>query len=203
MLCILPKTDHRAVCVVVCLNKTHSGHDPSELGDHMFSFIDQTLREHMEKFVKLGIKNNIILTLAHSWAREHGHLDITDRRFYVTPEEISEIRRSYNKSLSLADDDASSTYKLLETDFKQETVFHQKLDKHRGIPFIAVLQSEWMRQKMLNCSSYSLYALCARDEYGYGVPFVFIILGCSGDKALMRSLNALKAENPELNPKYV
>ena len=140
------------VCVVVCLNRTHSGHDPSELGDHMFSSIDQTLREHMEKFVKLGIKNDIILTLAHSWAREHGHLDITDRRFYVTPEEISEIRRSYNKSLSLADDDASSTYKLLETDFKEETIFYQKLDKHRGIPFIAVLQSEWMRQKMLNCS---------------------------------------------------
>ena len=206
------------VCVVVCLNKIHSGHDPSELGDHMFSFIDQTLREHIEKFVKLGIKNDIILTLAHSWAREHGHLDITDRRFYVTPEEISEIRRSYNKSLSLADDDASSTYKLLETDFKEETISYQKLDKHSGIPFIDVLQSEWMRQKMLNCSrnvvfmdatysvtqyGYSLYALCVRDEYGYGVPFVFIILGCSGDKALMRSLNALKAKNPELNPKYV
>ena len=184
----------------------------------MFSFIDQTLREHIEKFVKLGIKNDIILTLAHSWAREHGHLDITDRRFYVTPEEISEIRRSYNKSLSLADDDVSSTYKLLETDFKEETIFYQKLNKHCGIPFKAVLQSEWMRQKMLNCSrnvvfmdatysvtqyGYSLYALCVRDEYGYGVPVVFIILGCSGDKALMRSLNALKAKNPELNPKYI
>ena len=59
---------------------------------------------------------------------------------------------------------------------------------------------------MLNCSrnvvfmdatysitqyGFSLYALCVRDEYGYGVPFVFIILSCSGDKALMRSLNAL------------
>lgn len=200
--------------VVETLFPLHNGHCEE---DHQFSSLDVTLLKEVKTYVALGVKNDVILSLAHSWAQEHGHMDPSDRRFYITPEEISEIKRRVKLSSCLDRDDATSTSKLLETEFQNETVFYQKLDRNNDRPLIIVLQAGWMKSKMESCGrnlvfmdathnvtqyGFSLYAICVRDEFGFGVPVAFMILSCDSDMTLTQALSQLKLKNPSFNPRY-
>ena len=207
------KTTENIVFVIETIFPYHSGHD--EL-DNNYRKIDKDLLKEIEKFARLGVKNDTILTLAHHWAQEHGHFDPSRKSYYVTPEDIAEIKRKMSRSASLDKNDAISTYKMLETVFKEETVYYQKFDKATNTPLIIVLQEKWMEDKMNSCArnlvfldathsltqyGFSLHALCVRDEFGFGVPIAYIISSSYSDGALSTALEKLRLNASSLCPR--
>lgn len=54
------------------------------------------------------------------------------------------------KESHLDRDDAVSVDKLLNTDYKDCTIYYQAINRQERKPFIAVLQSPFMKKKMVN-----------------------------------------------------
>ena len=206
------------VGITETINNKHCGHDYNDENDKSCSAIDQELVYEIEKLLKLGVKNEIILSVAHAWARSKGHLNAADRRFYVTPQDISEIRRRFMSESRLDRDDATSVHLLLTTTAKDHVIMYQPLDENRGLPFIAVLQTSFMRTKFIENGrnlvfldathsltqyGFALYTICVRDEFGYGVPVVYIISSSESDKTLGRALKNVRDSMRNFVPRYL
>ena len=113
-------------------------------------------------------------------------------------------------------DDATSVHLFLITTAKDHVIMYQPLDENRGIPFIAVLQTSFMRTKFIEDGrnlvfldathsltqyGFALYTICVRDEFGYGVP-VYIISSSESDKTLGRALKNVRDSMRNFVPRY-
>ncbi|XP_072051312.1 uncharacterized protein [Amphiura filiformis] len=187
----------------------HIGHDPQSQEDKRLHKIDEELESLVCSYLEMGVKPDVILTLTYQWAQDRGHADVNDRQFYLTPTDISEIRRKVMSANHLGRDDTVSVEELTKNDFKDSTVFYQPINHAVDQPLIIVLQTHFMRKKMMECGrsvlfmdatnsvtqyGYPLFAICARDEAGYGVPVAFIITSSEQEDVLVTALRSLRKE---------
>ncbi len=201
--------------IIERLKDSHTGHDPSECVDKHKSPIDPELKQLIRKWLKIGVRPENVWTLAIQWAEERGHLDVHDRRYYVTPQDVKNIRDCLLRETRMDKNDAVSVEKLLTTEYKEETVFYQNYEKNRK-PFIAVLQSDSMKENMkkygqstvfmdatnsVNQYSFPLYTLLVKDEFGRGKPVAHIIVSDESQDTLILALTKLRAANPEVIPR--
>ena len=81
--------------VVVRDNLTHDGHDPSSIDERRVSKLAPELVSFIEKKHVEGKKPWLILNELDKWTEKRGHHDAEDRRFYATPDDISNIIAAY------------------------------------------------------------------------------------------------------------
>ncbi len=201
--------------IVERLKSHHIGHDPSDLSDKHHSPIDPELRGLIRKWLKIGIRPENVWMSAVQWAEENGHMDVHDRRYYVTPQDVTNIRECLLRETRMDKNDAVSVDKLLTSEFKEETVFYQKYEQG-GNPFIAVLQSASMRQNFkeygnstvfldatnsVNQYAFPLFTLLVKDEFGRGKPVAHIIVSDESQATLKLALEKLRSANPDVIPK--
>ncbi len=201
--------------IIERLKEHHTGHDPCDLSDKHHSPIDPELRALIRKWLKIGIRPENVWMLAVQWAEEHNHLDVHDRRFYVTPQDVTNIRECLLRETRMDNNDAISVEKLLTTEYKEETVWYQKYEDG-GNPFVAVLQSASMKKNFedygnstvfmdatnsVNQYSFPLYTLLVKDEFGRGKPVAHIIVSDESQNTLELALRKLRQANPGVIPK--
>ncbi|KAI7790214.1 putative metabotropic glutamate receptor 7, partial [Triplophysa rosa] len=159
----------------------HNGHDSSEEDGH-FQQIHPQLVDQIKKWITLGVKPDVILLQANEWSRAQGEANYHSREYFVTPEDIHNIRTTLLRGKHLDKDDCKSTDKLLLTGpFKDDVIFYQPLGKDHDL--IIVLQTELMRKDIqdhgsnivffdathcVNQYSFPLFTLLVRDDHGHG-----------------------------------
>ncbi|CAG2234359.1 unnamed protein product [Mytilus edulis] len=152
-----------------------------------------------------------ILCKAWKWARDQGHFDVHDRRYYLTPVDIKNICQRYKMDKRIHQNDAVAVHELCTQILKEEIIFYQEL-KEGVQPLVIIYQNEAQRMmklaenvvfldatyKGLTAYGYSFYALVARDEQqGRGTPLSYCISSDDTGEVLKIFLRSLKttAEN--------
>lgn len=89
----------------------HNGHDVSVEDGH-FQQIHPQLVDEIKKWITLGVKPDVVILQAHEWSRAHGEANYHSRKYFVTPEDIHNIRTCMLRGKHLDRDDCKSTEKL-------------------------------------------------------------------------------------------
>ncbi|KAI2645117.1 Protein FAR1-RELATED SEQUENCE 8 [Labeo rohita] len=187
----------------------HNGHDSSEEDGH-FQQIHPQLVDQIKKWITLGVKPDVILLQANEWSKAQGEANYHSREFFVTPEDIHNIRTSMLRERHLDKDDCKSTDKLLTGPFKDDVIFYQPLGKDQDL--IIVLQTEFMRKDLqnngsnivffdathcVNQYSFPLFTLLVRDDHGHGLPVAYIITSSETQETLKLALQKLRPVFPK------
>ncbi len=187
----------------------HNGHDSSEEDGH-FHQIHPQLVDQIKKWIALGVKPDVILLQANEWSRAQGEANYHSREYFVTPEDIHNIRTSMLRGKRLDNDDCKSTEKLLTGPFKDDVIFYQPLGKDQDL--IIVLQTELMRENLknhgsnivffdathcVNQYSFPLFTLLVRDGHGHGLPVAYIITSSETQETLKLALQKLRPVFPK------
>ncbi|RXN17254.1 zinc finger SWIM domain-containing 1-like protein [Labeo rohita] len=187
----------------------HNGHDSSEEDGH-FQQLHPQLVDQIKKWITLGVKPDVILLQANEWSKAQGEANYHSREFFVTPEDIHNIRTSMLRERHLDKDDCKSTDKLLTGPFKDDVIFYQPLGKDQDL--IIVLQTEFMRKDLqnngsnivffdatycVNQYSFPLFTLLVRDDHGHGFPVAYIITSSETQETLKLALQKLRPVFPK------
>ncbi len=192
----------------------HTGHDVNDDLDQHVNPIHQALQKEIKEWIKLGVKNDLILLLANKWAIEHGADSIHDRRYYVTPEDIYILKKSVRLENQLDKNDAASVAKLVKENTDNIILYQEYIPNMQQ--FNLVLMTPRMRGdyeeyggKMIyvdatgNTNEYGfpLYCLLVRNKYGRGVPAAYIISSSEDQPTFTKALTALRTAFPEVKPR--
>ena len=190
----------------------HSGHD-CEFSDKHSNPVAKDLLKKITEWVEMGVKPDVILLLAHKWAKESGYHDMGNRRFYVTPDDITNIKKQIRRSQQMHKDDSISLEKLVAS--HQSSVIHYAPYIPGKQPLLLILMTDLMKQNFrefgnmlfldatgnTNAYGFPLYAILVRDSIGRGTPAAYIISSSEDQSALTSALQLIKASFPEVVPR--
>lgn len=205
------KAVHELVVVERVLD-THSGHD-SGMSERHENPIVKALVDKIKEWIEIGVKPDVILLLAHKWSRDAGYQDLSDRRYYVTPDDITNLKKLVQRSKQLHKDDSVSLDKFVRS--HQSSVIHYAPYIPGTQPLLLILMSELMRRNFVefgtmlfldatgNTNSYGfpLYALLVRDGFGRGTPAAYIVTSSEDQNTLTSALQHIKIAHPQVVPR--
>lgn len=201
--------------IVQRTSKEHNGHNATFEQEGHFQTVCPDLVKQIEEWISLGVKPDIILLEAHKWSRSHGHTNLNNRQYFVTPKDIENIRTCLVRQSHLDKDDAVSSAKLLTSHLKDNVVFFQPFSHKKDL--IIILQTPNMRENLhrhgkniifldathcVNQYNFPLYTLAIRDDHGHGVPVAFIVTSNEKEATLEIALQQLRRVCPTA-PRYV
>lgn len=108
--------------IVQRTSKEQNGHNATFEQEGHFQTVCPDLVKQIEEWISLGVKPDIILLEAHKWSRSHGHTNLNNRQYFVTPKDIENIRTCLVRRSHLDKDDAVSSAKLLTSHLKDNVV---------------------------------------------------------------------------------
>ncbi len=203
------------VAIVETYSGLHSGHDVTHDSDCHHSTIDPELKAKIMEWLQIGIKPMSAWMLAIKWAGDNGHTDINDRAFFPTPNDVKNIRDGILKKTQLDKDDATSVDEMLKSLYESDVIFYQRYEKGKS-PFVAVLQSEAMKENFrkygsstvymdatnsVNSYGFPLFSLLVKDKHGRGVPICHIIVSDEDQATLTLALKKLREAFPTIIPR--
>ncbi|XP_055070281.2 uncharacterized protein [Misgurnus anguillicaudatus] len=195
--------------IVQHTSKEHNGHNATCEKEGHFQTVCPDLVKQIEEWISLGVKPDIILLEAHKWSRSHGHNDLNNRQYFVTPKDIESIHTCLLRRNHLDKNDAISSAQLLTGQCKDNVVFFQPFSHEKDL--IIILQTPNMKENLnrhgkniifldathcVNQYNFPLYTLAIRDDYGHGVPIAFIITSSEKEATLVMALQQFKRVCP-------
>ena len=200
--------------ILMRVNERHCGHDLDDVTDKHVNPINPILQTKIRKWLELGVKPDVILIQAHKWALENGYENVHDREYYVTPDDIKNIRKSFMISQQLDKNDAVSVQGLLSR-HKNNVIYYKEFISGKQ-DFILVIMTEKMQQRYVeygkkviyidstantNDYGFPLCSLIVQDRFGRGVPAVHIICSTENQGSLITALEAVKARFQDIQPR--
>lgn len=194
----------------------HSGHDITNMEENATNRINEDLVEFIHDCISKRVSNSAILLKATDWSQRLGKTNLVDRTYFVTPEDIVGIRRSFNKYIHLDGNDCISVEKLMKADLKDSVLLYQPLSHSEEQPLIIVYSSAWQLEqlkkfggkmifldatyKSVTQYGFAFYAVMVKNDEGKGIPVSFFILSQETSSTLEMCLTKLK-EAADLTPR--
>lgn len=197
----------------------HSGHDISSTKENKVNRINEDLVEFIHRGISQGLSNSAILLKAIDWSQSQGKNDFSDRTFFVSPDDITQIRASFNRSIRLDGNDSVSVEKLVQSELKDSILLFQPLSHIEDQPLMIVYSSPWQLEQLkkfggqmlfldatykgITQYGFAFYAVMVKNEEGKGVPVAFFILSEETTATLQTCLLNLKEAAGDLTPRYL
>lgn len=194
----------------------HSGHDLNIMKENGINRINEDLIEFIHECISKGLSNSAILLKATDWSQRLGKTNLVDRTYFVTPEDIVGIRRSFNKYIHVDGSDCISVEKLIKSDLKDSVLLYQPLSHSENQPLMIVYSSAWQLEqlkkfgekmmfldatyKSVTQYGFAFYAVMIKNDEGKGIPVSFFILSEETSSTLEVCLMKLK-EAADLTPR--
>jgi len=186
------------------------GHNLEDVEEYSVCHITPTLQECIRYWAEFPVTNQFLLNKSVTWARNNGHNDAHDRRYYVTIKDIKNIRATVAKDFQEDPNDAVSVSKLCGEGgaLKEQVVFYQALDQPNEVPLVLILQTPWQREQLkkygqevafldatysgITAYGFGMYSVVVQNAHGCGVPTAFLFLSDEKEATLFLAMAKLK-----------
>ncbi|XP_049435956.1 uncharacterized protein LOC125891013 [Epinephelus fuscoguttatus] len=207
-------------CIVRLMNK-HSGHDLSNPQEDRSNQVDSDLIAYIHTCFQLGDSNAEILLKCKEWAKAQGKKDHTDQSYFVTPKDITLLKKNFQSQtrVHVIGNDSVAVDHLVKTELKESVIFYQTLSHSKKKPLIIVLSSPWQIQQLkkygpemiyldatykgITQYGFVLYAVAIKSDHGRGVPVAFFILSEESSQYLSLCLQKLQEAASPFHPRYI